>query len=67
MDDLLREHAISITGPHAVHALGIHHPKLQLFPLDEDQEGLTSMPLVAAAFTPVESGEVDESSSADEA
>lgn len=54
VDEVLTANAVSIVGPHAQHALAISHPHFQLYPLDEDQEGLTSRPAIAAAFVPVD-------------
>ena len=66
VDDVVREHAVSINGSEAMHVLAISHPGFQLYPLDEDQAGLASKPLIAAAFVPVSSDDNSEEGSCDE-
>ena len=62
VDDLLQEHGIPLTGEHASHVLAIEHTGLQLYPLDEGQEGLEVKPIVAAAFAPCSESDSDSSS-----
>ena len=63
VDDLLQSNAICLLGPQAVHAVAISHAGFQLYPLDEDQEGLDQKPDVAAAFVPIDEDESGSSGS----